>query len=863
MVMFPTYPDCQKCTLSAIACNRGISTRSLKLEYPVHKKAVLVVGSAPNLTEDEIISAWTGDAANLMLHSLSKAGVAEHSDVYLTHACRCRAPQNSHPSISNLNVCRPYLQADLDTLRKQYDEVVILCTGKWGAIAVTKQNGLGVCFSFQGQKLSFFNKKRKGGLTGDSPVFFTFHPGMLLPHNNPGKIPALADHLILLTRYLVGNFEPNALKVVPEFNAPVPFDVIPTVKRVAVDIETYGILKGQHQSVFHPMKSQYIDGVTLGKQIVTCAFGYYDAHLKRYRTMVYDWAKHKRQIYRWFQLIIKHHILLIGQNIKFDILYLQMNDPVLRTYLTPKYVTLDDTMLVSFLLNEQRPELGLKELSKLFGLKDYTQLAVTAKSGRAKTANDPALLMYNCVDIAVTLALYDYSWSQIGKVYSVHTNKVGHACDYMRNAILWDCIALERAGVAMWVAKLKELDRQYRHLCECAEIRAGIAGVKIKGTGSKKSTLEYMEQALDEAGIINDERVMLTEKRREISVGKDNFNLLAEYSDQLSGRNQIVLADLQSHHKYGKLVSSYTNKLLNQPKQGIVHDNLTYPGWFPWPSRYAKSETAKGGTLQGRFACHRPAAQTFPPPIKKCITSRFKGGRIRCWDLSQIELRIAALLSGDPNMMQDYIDGVDRHTQTALFFFPDADITSDEFLRKPDGLRQCGKTTNFLVLYKGGANKLRETIMKDLGRDIPLHVCVNAIKAFDKHYPDFRRWQDWLIDTVARDGYLETVTGWTRRWGVGRKAAENNVNEIADFPIQTTAAQILQGAHYEMECSRESQKLRSLFILQQHDSLFVDEFPGEGDAVEAVVTEHLHNPCIYKMICQELGRAVPLEFEEE
>jgi DNA polymerase-1 len=280
-------------------------------------------------------------------------------------------------------------------------------------------------------------------------------------------------------------------------------------------------------------------------------------------------------------------------------------------------------------------------------------------------------------------------------------------------------------------------------------------------------------------------------------------------------------------------------------------------------SKYGGGDFKVGGTLQGRFSCKKPAAQTYPPPIKKCISSRFEGGKVRVWDLSQIELRIAALLSGDPVMLREYEEGIDRHTNTALFFFPDADVTSDEFLRKPDGQRQCGKTTNFLVLYKGGAEKLQETIMKDLGIHVDLAICMQAIAMFDAKYAPFRAWQDMLINTVAERGYIELITGWSRFWGAGKRAASENINEICDFPIQTIAAQILQSSHFEIEKGLYSNGLRSLFFLQQHDSLFVDQYPGEEKIITKIVKKHLTSPPIFDIICNELGRTVPLEFEEE
>ena len=378
-----------------------------------------------------------------------------------------------------------------------------------------------------------------------------------------------------------------------------------------------------------------------------------------------------------------------------------------------------------------------------------------------------------------------------------------------------------------------------------------------------------MSRALDEAGLLSNLQVKLTDKKQEISVGIDNFHLLLDHLPPNPSFTK-ALTPLMTYQKSSKIVTSYTSKLLNlnpkaKPGLGIIYPTgdigLVYPSWYPIPSlaSHYGSDNDSGGTIQGRFSCRKPGAQTFPPPIMKCLHSRFPGGKIIGYDLSQIELRIGALLSGDPIMLREYAEGIDRHTQTALDIWPDADINAPDFRKTK---RQGGKTLNFLVIYRGRALKYQETMMKDHGLFIPLEICQDAISRFDKRYYEFRRWQEKNIEFVKKHGYLEIVTGWSRYWGKGH-SMEKAVSEICDFPIQTISAQLLQSAQFAIECEILQNNLRSYVMLQIHDALYTDVCPGEEKIIDEFMGIYLTRPPLLGIVENSLGRTVPILYEKQ
>jgi DNA polymerase-1 len=366
-----------------------------------------------------------------------------------------------------------------------------------------------------------------------------------------------------------------------------------------------------------------------------------------------------------------------------------------------------------------------------------------------------------------------------------------------------------------------------------------------------------MAAAAQELQLSGDPRLHLSPKKRIVSVNKDNMNLMLGVCGPDKPDIRACLKLLKNHHEIAKLATSYSAKLTGDRRRGLVHGvpgkraMIAYPTWYPVPGYHGKQLGVEGGTIQGRFSCKDPAAQTFPPAVKKALCSRFHAGSLSSYDLSQIELRVAALLSADPTMLGEYQKGVDRHIQTAQLIFEKSAVTLDE--------RQLGKTLNFLMLYRGGPAKFGETVMRDMGLSLTHDFCRNAINLFDERYFVFRQWQDRLIAYVREKGYLELPTGWSRSFGTGT-SVNTYINEICNFPIQTTAAQLMQSAQYAIIREILDNRLRARIELQTHDSLHVDCPVEEQAQVDQIVDRYLKRPPLMLDLERVLRRTVPIEY---
>jgi DNA polymerase I-like protein with 3'-5' exonuclease and polymerase domains len=104
-------------------------------------------------------------------------------------------------------------------------------------------------------------------------------------------------------------------------------------------------------------------------------------------------------------------------------------------------------------------------------------------------------------------------------------------------------------------------------------------------------------------------------------------------------------------------------------------------------------------------------------------------------DYSQIELRCAAHLSQDPLMLQAYRDSKDLHLQTAKALYNDPLLT-----KKDENKRQTAKTTNFLLIYNGSANRLQAQLWEEASIKVTYEEATKFRRNFFGLYPRYEKY---------------------------------------------------------------------------------------------------------------------------
>jgi DNA polymerase-1 len=184
-------------------------------------------------------------------------------------------------------------------------------------------------------------------------------------------------------------------------------------------------------------------------------------------------------------------------------------------------------------------------------------------------------------------------------------------------------------------------------------------------------------------------------------------------------------------------------------------------------------------------------------------------------------------------LIRAFENNEDIHTQTSakVFHVKTEDVTRD--------MRRKAKEVNYGIMYGIGAFGLstRLNISQTEARDI--------IKNYFLAFPGIKDFIDSTIAFTKKTGYVETLLG--RRRYMKNINASNAAIRSADerasinMPIQGTAAEMMKLAMITIQRELERVKLQSLMIMQVHDELVFDVFPGEEKQLEEIVTYRMRN----------------------
>lgn len=284
----------------------------------------------------------------------------------------------------------------------------------------------------------------------------------------------------------------------------------------------------------------------------------------------------------------------------------------------------------------------------------------------------------------------------------------------------------------------------------------------------------------------------------------------------------IIIKNILKHRELQKLKSTYVDALFGQiDKQ--THRVHTIFG--------------QTTTVTGRLSSTDPNLQNIPirsargRKVRKAFVARDEDHLILSADYSQIELRIIAELSQDPQMREAFIKGEDIHASTASKVF---NIPLEELTREQ---RNRAKTVNFGIIYGVSAFGLSE--QTDLSRS-------EAKKLIDAYYDTYSTLKAYMSDQIARArdcGFVETIMG-RRRYLPDINSANSIVRAHAErnainAPIQGSAADIIKLAMVRIDKSFKERALQSKMLLQVHDELVFDVPKSEIDLVSQLVVKQM------------------------
>ncbi|MCK4553821.1 DNA polymerase I, partial [Candidatus Parcubacteria bacterium] len=488
-----------------------------------------------------------------------------------------------------------------------------------------------------------------------------------------------------------------------------------------------------------------------------------------------------------------------GHNIKYDI-------KVLACYNINVQGAAIDTMIASYLLNPGTRQHNLDSLTFTeFGHQKITKEDLLGK-GRDKIEFSDVpidkLYNYSCEDADFT---YRLAKKLLPELKKQKLDKLFHEIEMPLIKVLVD---METNGLKIDSKFLAKISRKVKKKIEQLEI-------KIHKQAGEKFNINSTQQLRE---ILFEKLAIPTDG---IAKTKTGLSTAADELAKLKNLHPIIKL-IQEYRELAKLSTTYINALpkLVNPKTGRLHTSF--------------NQTV---TATGRLSSTEPNLQNIPirTELGREIREAFiagKGRKLLSLDYSQIELRLAAHMSGDKKMIKAFCNGADIHQMTAA----EINQVAPEAVTRE--MRRQAKAINFGIIYGQGPHGLSQ------GADIPYWRAKEFIEQYFIVYKDVKKFIDKTIEQTRKKAHIETLFG-RRRYLPEINSSITQIRKAAErmavnTPLQGTAADMIKIAMIEVnslisrEFNANHRESDVKMLLQVHDELL---FEVRNDKIEKVAKE--------------------------
>ncbi len=506
-------------------------------------------------------------------------------------------------------------------------------------------------------------------------------------------------------------------------------------------------------------------------------------------------------------------VLKIGQNIKYD-------DSVFASQ-GIRIGPIDDTMLLSYVLNAGKHNHGMDTLSERYLGHSPIPFKEVAGTGKQQVSFDRVALdkatEYAAEDADVTLRLWQTFKPKL------HTEQVTTVYETLERPLVPVLAQMEREGIKVDRDQLSRLSADFSQRMAALEAEAEEQAGRAFNIGSPKQLGEIL---FDEMGLPGG-------KKTKTGAWVTDADVL----EGLAAEGHPLPRTIVDWRTLSKLRSTYTEALqaaINK-KTGRVHTSYAM----------AVAQT-------GRLSSSDPNLQNIPVRTEegRKIRQAFiadEGNVLVSADYSQIELRILAHMADIPALKEAFLNGLDIHAMTASEMFGVPIEGMDPMVRRQ------AKAINFGIIYGISGFGLA----RQLG--IPQGEAAEYIKTYFKRFPGIRAYMDETKDFAKEHGYVTTAFGRKihleaiRSKGPARSFAER---QAINAPIQGSAADVIKRAMIRMPEALAEAGLTARMLLQVHDELVFECPESEADTLIKVAQDTMQGASM-----PALNLSVPLVVE--
>ena len=487
-------------------------------------------------------------------------------------------------------------------------------------------------------------------------------------------------------------------------------------------------------------------------------------------------------------------ILKIGQNIKYDL-------SVFATH-NINVAPIDDTMLLSYVLNAGKHNHGMDTLSERYLQHNTIPFKEIAGTGKSQVTFDRIALdkatEYAAEDADITLRLWQVFKPQL------RTEKVMTVYETLERPLAPVLARMEQEGIKVDRDHLSRLSSDFSQRMAALEAEAYEQAGREFNIGSPKQLGEIL---FDEMGL---------EGGKKTKTGA--WQTDADVLEGLAAEGHGLPRTIVDWRTLSKLRSTYTEALQAaiNPDTGRVHTSYSM----------AVAQT-------GRLSSTDPNLQNIPVrteegrKIREAFVAE-KGNVLVSADYSQIELRILAHIADIDALKDAFKEGLDIHALTASEMF-DVPIEGMDPM-----VRRQAKAINFGIIYGISGFGLA----RQLG--IPQSEASEYIKTYFKRFPGIRAYMDETKAFAKEHGYVTTAYGRKINLsGIKSKGPQRSFAErqAINAPIQGSAADIIKRAMIRMPDVLAKAGLSARMLLQVHDELVFECPEVEADKlIETVKT---------------------------
>ncbi len=464
-----------------------------------------------------------------------------------------------------------------------------------------------------------------------------------------------------------------------------------------------------------------------------------------------------------------------------------------------------DTMIASYLLNPGNRQHNLDVLTfSEFGFEKIGKIDLLGK-GRDKISfseiETEKLSLYSCEDADFTNRL----WVVLKK--RLKEQGLEKLFKQIELPLVMVLVKIENNGIKLDVEFLKKMERKVKRKINILEKKI----FKLSGKNFNiRSTQQLRIVLFDDLQIPSDG----------IKKNKTGFSTAFEELEKIKDKHSIIKL-IQEFRELTKLNSTYIEalpKLVNK-KTRRIHTSF--------------NQTV---AATGRLSSVDPNLQNIPvrtdlgKNIRQAFTAKSGFVLLAC-DYSQIELRLAAHMSGDKKMIKAFNENADIHLATAAL------INKVDIVEVTKKMRREAKAVNFGILYGQGPHGLAQ------GVDIPYFQAKDFIEEYFKIYKGVKKYINKTIENARQTGYVETMFNRKRALPeinsnvpMARKAAERMA---ANTPLQGTAADIIKMAMIQIDKEVVNKNVKML--IQVHDELVFEIKKGQEKKSAAKIVNIMEN----------------------